>query len=835
MTGKNNTNKRNKKKLFAKIIRVEDFSLLDSDQGVMRKIARDINENDISHVFIISPPTASSDTDSFEAFEQVSLDLDCTIRFFTAKLPEKFTEEELKKDYSTSLKNIVEAIYARHQEEKCLVVFNSEYIAGVVLACFYITAGYDVQKAIKILKEYDSTLVRNDPEIAFIEKFYAESQKSTGDEEEYYYPDAPAEPVKGLKAFLDKYSIQTKLMFITSMIIIASLLTMIILATFFFKDDSEIRVRENNLKIARLIGYKVESDISSYIENARIMASIMKGDTKADSSEEEKKLLSKNKEIIFLGLAKKKGKNFHFTHSLYNEDFLSEFQIRKKNVQRIHRINRNSFLNAFNESTAFHNISVGKNIPILGISAPLTFENGRVDSIIILYIKMDRFLKIFKNSDEGSDEKSTIMNTFMVNEVGELIAHSNSKMIIANVNFKNKIIVKKMLSSQLNNGQKRYKDSDGLYHLGSFKKLDDFGLGIIVTVNEDKIFEAVYGIQRRNIIILLIVLCVSVLIVFFFAKSVTIPIVKLVEETHNFQETNLPVHAIKGKDEVSFLTISFHAMIESILDSQRKLQDYADNLELKVEERTKELKEARDELWGEMKLAQKIQTVLLPEEPAIPGYEITGYMMPADEVGGDYYDVINVEGYDWIVVGDVSGHGVPAGLVMMMVQTSVRVALAQKPDCTPAELLTAVNRAVAYNIKRLGEHKYMTIAIFACFKDGLFHYAGLHLDLLLYRADSGDVDYINTDGMWIGIMDEIGEYLPINSFTMNSNDILLLYTDGVTECLDKEGEMFSTEKLAEVLARIGKKSVEEIKQDVIKELEDYIRDDDVTMVVMKRL
>lgn len=132
-----------------------------------------------------------------------------------------------------------------------------------------------------------------------------------------------------------------------------------------------------------------------------------------------------------------------------------------------------------------------------------------------------------------------------------------------------------------------------------------------------------------------------------------------------------------------------------------------ENLETKVRDRTAELAETNrklqkvmDALWGEMELAKRIQTILLPVNPHIPGYEIAASSEPANEVGGDYYDVISAAGYDWIVIGDVSGHGITSGLVMMMVQTAIHTVLLNNPGVSPSFLLTAVNRVIYENIKK---------------------------------------------------------------------------------------------------------------------------------------
>ncbi|MCP4601486.1 MAG: AAA family ATPase [Proteobacteria bacterium] len=283
-----------------------------------------------------------------------------------------------------------------------------------------------------------------------------------------------------------------------------------------------------------------------------------------------------------------------------------------------------------------------------------------------------------------------------------------------------------------------------------------------------------------------------------------------------------------------------------------------ENLEDKVRDRTEELRSAmeklevtneqliktRDALWGEMELAKKIQTALLPKKPELLGYEITAHMAPADEVGGDYYDIISAGGTDWVVIGDVSGHGVPSGLVMMMVQTAVDVSLRQNPELPANKLLTIVNKTIYKNISRLGENKYMTITVLAAHENGEFHFSGMHQDIMIYRADMGNVEIIQTEGMWIGIIDDIERMLKNEVLELNVGDVMLLFTDGITEAVEKggvehkrtkKGKMFGNKRLAEILCKMGKETTEEIKDKIIEELENYLCEDDVTMVVLKRL
>jgi serine phosphatase RsbU (regulator of sigma subunit) len=159
-------------------------------------------------------------------------------------------------------------------------------------------------------------------------------------------------------------------------------------------------------------------------------------------------------------------------------------------------------------------------------------------------------------------------------------------------------------------------------------------------------------------------------------------------------------------------------------------------------------------------------------------------MMPAEVVGGDYFDLIHSPSADWLLIGDVSGHGVTAGLGMMMVQTAVRsLVLGRASDTeqpTPSELLTRVNRAVRHNLTAVSPDQYMTISALRIEGPNVT-YSGMHECILIYRAASGVVERLNTHGMWLGLMEDISTELRDDMFRLNEGDLCLLYTDGLTE------------------------------------------------------
>lgn len=306
------------------------------------------------------------------------------------------------------------------------------------------------------------------------------------------------------------------------------------------------------------------------------------------------------------------------------------------------------------------------------------------------------------------------------------------------------------------------------------------------------------------------------------------------------------------------LADKIRAMRDELALVNVQLKDLNLNLEDKVALRTEELIAAneemramndelvktRDILWGEMELAKKIQTVLLPEDPAMKGYRISVHMSPADDVGGDYYDVIKAGGMDWVVIGDVSGHGVPAGIVMMMVQTAIHANLDHNPGLEPSKLLTLVNRTIYRNIKRLNDNKYMTITVFALIKDGSFIYSGMHQDILVYRKQSDEVESVPTYGMWIGIIPELEGSIQNNTINLDPGDIMLLYTDGIIEAWisgsvkgqrDPEKDMYGLQKLKDVFKGACKEGPVGVKDAVLDSLTGYVAHDDVTLMVIERV
>jgi sigma-B regulation protein RsbU (phosphoserine phosphatase) len=244
-------------------------------------------------------------------------------------------------------------------------------------------------------------------------------------------------------------------------------------------------------------------------------------------------------------------------------------------------------------------------------------------------------------------------------------------------------------------------------------------------------------------------------------------------------------------------------------------------------------------LERELAIAQQIQTSILPKEIRIAGLELAARMVTASEVGGDYYDVHPVaDGGCWIGIGDVSGHGLNAGIIMLMVQSSVASLVGRDPSADPAELVTSLNRTLFENIrKRLGLDDFVTFSLMRCFPDGRIVVAGAHEDILVWRAAQRRCETIPTKGTWLGATAEVQKHTQSTTYRLDAGDVLLLHTDGITEARSKSGEMFGVNRLRKVLEEWHTESVEAICHRVHSAVGIFTtaRMDDQTVVAMRRV
>lgn len=245
---------------------------------------------------------------------------------------------------------------------------------------------------------------------------------------------------------------------------------------------------------------------------------------------------------------------------------------------------------------------------------------------------------------------------------------------------------------------------------------------------------------------------------------------------------------------------------------------------------------ARERLEKELDLARQIQVSILPRRLVAEGVELTACMTTATEVGGDYYDVLPIDGGCWIGIGDVSGHGVTSGLIMLMVQSAVAGLIARDPNASPREAVTIVNRVLFENIRhRMLKDDFVTFSLLRI-TDRRIVFAGAHEHFLVVRNRSKRVESVETPGTWLGVMPEIGRFTPETAIDLEPNDIVVLYTDGITEARNTRGEQYGFDRLCATVERYREEPIEQIRDNVLAEVAQWsaVREDDATLVLLRQ-
>jgi sigma-B regulation protein RsbU (phosphoserine phosphatase) len=245
----------------------------------------------------------------------------------------------------------------------------------------------------------------------------------------------------------------------------------------------------------------------------------------------------------------------------------------------------------------------------------------------------------------------------------------------------------------------------------------------------------------------------------------------------------------------------------------------------------------KQRMEDELKIARDIQQGLLPEKlPSIKNYDIAALTIPSKEVGGDYYDVIQRDEHEFVLaIGDVSGKGTPAALLMANVQASLR---ALSPKCSSVSETTGlINDLISSNIR--GGTKFITFfwGILDA-RSGQFRFsnAGHNPPYLLRK--NGTVEILEEGGLILGVFKTMAPYAEA-VVTLSPGDVLVMYTDGVSEAMNEKGEQFTEEKLLEVLHNSKHHSAPQIIQHIQKALASFTGDtpqsDDITILVLNAL
>ncbi|MDX2088178.1 MAG: SpoIIE family protein phosphatase [Kofleriaceae bacterium] len=309
----------------------------------------------------------------------------------------------------------------------------------------------------------------------------------------------------------------------------------------------------------------------------------------------------------------------------------------------------------------------------------------------------------------------------------------------------------------------------------------------------------------------------SLVLAFALSRRLSRPVDELVAFTHKVSRGTLSARAeAKGMSEVKALATAMNHMVEEIEKSRDQLAE-------------------KERLEKELEIATRIQTSMLPVSFDVHRMDIAAKMVPAAEVGGDYYDILPVKDGCWIGIGDVAGHGLTAGLEMMMVQSVVSALVRENPEATPKHHLKILNQVIYDNVRnRLHQDEHVTLTLMHC-AEGNVTFAGAHEDIILCRVGATQCERIATPGPWLGAMRDITRVTQDSTLELAPGDLMVLYSDGITESRGADGKEFGIDRLCDTIFAARNLTVEEIRDRIFEAVASYRQDDDRSVVVLRRV
>ncbi|MDH4156531.1 MAG: SpoIIE family protein phosphatase [candidate division Zixibacteria bacterium] len=374
----------------------------------------------------------------------------------------------------------------------------------------------------------------------------------------------------------------------------------------------------------------------------------------------------------------------------------------------------------------------------------------------------------------------------------------------------------------------RYKlDKEQLNYVIVPVKTGEKQIGLVfVSYTSAQIWQEVATTRTRIIIFTMALLLIGIFGIYMLSNYFVNPIARITQRVRRFTsgdlESELP---LEGAEEFFEISRAFNEMMTRVSQDRKNII-------------------AREKMAKEIEVASQVQKTLLPHKlPHLPGLQLGTFYRAASVIGGDLYDVFQI-GFDryCLVVADVSGKGVPASLVMSMLRTVIQIHASRQSSSR--DVLIKVNNYLHSNIPP-GMFITVMLAIYDAARREINFVSAGHNPMIYFRAASGEVSRVNPAGMPLGVptsdgtsfADRLEEYRLI----LGEDDLFFIFTDGITEAVDRDKNQYGMERLVSFisrnLAQQRRPDVAGLSNDLVRELDDFAGFaspvDDMTFIVAR--
>jgi adenylate cyclase len=351
-----------------------------------------------------------------------------------------------------------------------------------------------------------------------------------------------------------KHPLVVTLIGIITIIVVVSMMAITGLSSYFFSEDSRSRAEENNLAVSQVLASQIEGKVEAVLSGALSLFDVIRSGSggKAFEAATEANYFDRNAEVAYIAVPAQK--------EIANAKFFAANELETSVIEPFLKSKQSLIERARAGETLVCNASSSVGVPAAALFFPYK-DLGTKNAMVVIFST---------ESLQSMVQASSSSLSYVVAYDGSLVVHPDFDLVKMGVSYADKALVKRLLTSPSDNMQIRYKDSDKKEYLGAFRKLPVGSLAVTSSTPTALVYKAVYDIMRRNLYLTGIVLLFSILAVWFFSRSISRPVLKLVDASNLIEAGQFELDMkSEREDELGLLTESFVQMGKGLAERER--------------------------------------------------------------------------------------------------------------------------------------------------------------------------------------------------------------------------------------------------------------------------
>jgi serine phosphatase RsbU (regulator of sigma subunit) len=612
--------------------------------------------------------------------------------------------------------------------------------------------------------------------------------------------------------------LRVKILSVISLLLLATMGTYLYLALTLFSKDKLVYVYDLNAVLVGSLSEQARSQIDLLADRARWLAAetLRPEATDAGRAQAAKTLLAREPDLLRVRVLKRLPADGSFQERLALQREQGPGSVRLP-ADGFARIDREAPLPlaavAATESEVWvQNSSQPPDLGILTLAVPHRAEDGSY--VVALDLGHERLLRLFG--------RSSLHETYLVDGRGEVLAHPEARNVTGRISLARHPLVEAALAAKVERGVKEFTAADGSVRLGAYGKVGSGGLVVLTEISKGEALRAGRELVRRSLLFGVALVLAALLVSIFFSRLLTAPLRRLRAATEVLASGKLDARVgVSSRDEIGDLSRTFNEM--------------AAQLQVLVRETA-----AKAIMEKELEVARSIQQTLIPATDVIEHRSISlaSHFRPATQCGGDWWAYQELaSGKLLLVIGDVTGHGVPAAMITAAAKAACDAVRALTADALDvARLLEVMSRAIYESSRRQ--------FVMTCFagiidpKARTMTFANAaHNFPYLHRAGSERQALTTLVARGSRLGDAPDNRYEVEQQPLLAGDVLVLYTDGVVECENPAGEQFGERRFRAAIRAAADQPPAAMRDAVLAEARAFYgaqaAKDDITLVVAR--